>query len=91
MENIVVGDLVRINETGANVYNDPVSKEKVTSLQEGVIGMVVKTTDIANVGCYMLVCTPTSFGWTHLVWFDKILRRKNETRRPDRVGVRSQW
>ena len=75
MENITIGDLVRINETGANVYSDPVSKEKVTSLSEGVIGVVVKIIDIANVGCYMLVCTPVSLGWTHLVWFDRVLWR----------------
>ena len=75
MENIIVGDLVSVNETGANVYGDPVSKQKVACLCEGIIGMVVKTIDIANVGCYVLVCTPVSLGWTHLVWFDKVLWR----------------
>ena len=72
MENIRVGDLVRINETGANVYDDPLRKEKTATLCEGEIGMVLKTVDIAPAGCYMLICTKRSLGWTHNVWFDKV-------------------
>jgi len=73
---IAAGDLVRINETGANVYNDPLTKEKVASLCEGEVGLVLKTVDIQPAGYYVLVCSTKSVGWTHMVWFDKILRRE---------------
>ena len=72
MENIVVGDLVRINETGANVYNDPIAKEKVATLCEGEVGVVLSTVDIKGTGHYLLICTSKSLGWTHTVWFDKV-------------------
>jgi hypothetical protein len=67
-----IGTLLRINESGAFLYDSLDAKNKLAELREGDLGIVIDFDAHHLRGIYYNILTANGMGWTHSAWLNKV-------------------
>jgi len=66
------GTLLRVNESGANLYLSLTRLEKLSELEEADFCIVFEANVSSLCGVYYNILTPRGQGWTHSAWLDEV-------------------
>lgn len=66
------GTLLRVNESGANLYLSLTRLEKLSELEEADFCIVFEANVSTLSGVYYNILTPRGQGWMHSAWLDEV-------------------
>ena len=72
MELHPLGTLLRVNESGANLYRSLTRLEKLSELEEADFCIVIEVNVSSLRGIYYDIMTNRGRGWTHSSWLDEV-------------------